>query len=114
LVEDALAYLTPAQTKLSPEVLLDLAAHYFGISVAELVGRSRTAKSALPRQIVMYRIREETGASLPRIGELLGGRDHTTVIHGCEKIAAEIGSNAEISRQVTELRARLYEPTRVR
>jgi len=114
LVEDALAYLTPAQTKLSPEVLLDRAAHYFGVSVAEIVGRSRTAKIALQRQIIMYLIREETGASLPRIGELLGGRDHTTVIHGCERIAAEIGSNAEISRQVTELRVRLYEPVRVR
>jgi chromosomal replication initiator protein len=114
LVDDALAYLTPAQSKLSPEVILDLAANYFGISVSELVGRSRTAKIAIQRQVVMYLIREETGASLPQIGELLGGRDHTTVIHGCERIADEMEANAEVSRQVTELRARLYEPVRVR
>jgi chromosomal replication initiator protein len=114
LVDDALAYLTPAQSKLSPEVILDLAANYFGITVSELVGRSRTAKIAIQRQIIMYLIREETGASLPQIGELLGGRDHTTVIHGCERIADEMEANAEISRQVTELRARLYEPVRVR
>ncbi len=114
LVDDALAYLTPAQSKLSPEVILDLAANYFGISVSELVGRARTAKIASQRQIVMYLIRAETGASLPQIGELLGGRDHTTVIHGCDRIADEMEANAEISRQVTELRARLYEPVRVR
>jgi chromosomal replication initiator protein len=114
LVDDALAYLTPAQSKLSPEVILDLAANYFGITVSELVGRSRTAKIAIQRQVVMYLIREETGASLPQIGELLGGRDHTTVIHGCDRIADEMEANAEISRQVTELRARLYEPVRVR
>lgn len=114
LVDDSLAYLTPAQSKLSPEVILDLAANYFGISVSELIGRSRTAKIALQRQIIMYLIREETGASLPQIGELLGGRDHTTVIHGCDRIADEMEANAEVSRQVTELRARLYEPVRVR
>lgn len=114
LVDDALAYLTPAQSKLSPEVILDLAANYFGITVSELVGRSRTAKIAIQRQVVMYLIREETGASLPQIGDLLGGRDHTTVIHGCDRITDEMEANAEISRQVTELRARLYEPVRVR
>jgi chromosomal replication initiator protein len=114
LVEDALAYLTPAQSKLSPEIILDLAANYFGVSITELTGRSRAAKIALQRQIIMYLIREETGASLPQIGDLLGGRDHSTVIHGCERIAIEIANNTEISRQVTELRTRLYEPVRVR
>ncbi len=114
LVEDALAYLVPAQPKPSPETLLEAAALYFGISIADLTGRSRTARIALQRQIVMYLIREETSASLPQIGALLGGRDHTTVIHGYEKIAAGIDSNAEIGRQIAELRARLYEPVRVR
>ncbi|MCX7669925.1 MAG: chromosomal replication initiator protein DnaA [Anaerolineae bacterium] len=114
LVEDALAYLVPSQPRLSPEMILNLAADYFGVSVAELTGRSRAARIALQRQIVMYLIREETDASLPQIGELLGGRDHTTVIHGCERIAAEMDGNTEVSRQVNELRAHLYAPVRVR
>jgi chromosomal replication initiator protein len=46
----------------------------------------------------MYLIREETGTSLPRIGELLGGRDHTTVMHGCEKIAAQIETDEQLRR----------------
>ncbi len=113
LVDDALSYLAPAQSKLSPEMILELAADYFGIKVSDLTGRSRAAKIAIQRQIVMYLIREETGASLPQIGDLLG-RDHTTVMHGCERIAQELEINPEIHRQVVELRSRLHEPVRVR
>lgn len=114
LVEDALTYLVPGQTRLSPEVVMDVAAAYFNISTEELTGRSRAAKIARQRQIVMYVMRTETGASLPQIGDALGGRDHTTVMHGCEKIATEMNSDSEIGRQVAELRTRLYEPVRVR
>jgi chromosomal replication initiator protein len=114
LVEDALAYLAPAQGKLSLESILDSSAAYFGVSVEELTGRNRSARIALQRQMVMYVMRGETDASLPQIGEALGGRDHTTIIHGCEKIASELDSNQELGRQVNELRNRLYEPVRAR
>ncbi len=114
LVEDALAYLTPAQGKLTLEAILEAAADYFGISIAELTGRSRSAPIALQRQIVMYLMREEIGASLPQIGQMLGGRDHTTIIHGCERVARDINSDPDLSRAVAELRIRLYEPVRVR
>jgi chromosomal replication initiator protein len=110
LVEDALAYLAPVQTKLSLESILEVAADYYGVSVAELTGRGRSAKTALQRQIVMYLMREETGASLPQVGMALGGRDHTTVMHGCEKITRDFDGDQETHRQVTELRERLYQP----
>jgi chromosomal replication initiator protein len=114
LVEDALAYLMPAQTKLSPEMIMQSAADYFGIAVADLVNRGRSAPIALQRQIVMYLIREETGVSFPQIGQLLGGRDHTTVMHGIDKIAGDLLKDADLSRAVNELRTRLYEPIPVR
>jgi len=114
LVEDALAYLMPAQTKLTPETIMQIAADYFGIAVSDLINRGRSAPIALQRQIVMYLIREETGTSLPQIGLLLGGRDHTTVMHGIEKIAADLAKDADLSRAVSELRNRLYEPIPVR
>jgi chromosomal replication initiator protein len=114
LVEDALAYLAPAQSRLSLDAILDTAADYFGVSAGDLTGRSRTAVIAQQRQIVMYIMREETGASLPQIGAVLGKRDHTTIMHGCERVAGGIESDAELSRVVADLRARLYEPVRVR
>lgn len=114
LVEDALAYLTPTQNKLSLEAILEVAASYFGASISELTGRGRSARIALQRQIVMYVMREETSASLPQVGQALGGRDHTTIMHGCEKVANDLDSDAELSRAVSELRSRLYEPVRVR
>ncbi len=114
LAEDALAYLTPGQGKLTLETILVVGADYFGISLAELTGRGRNARLALQRQILMYVMREETGASLPQIGQILGGRDHTTIIHGCEKIAADLETDPDLARAVEELRNRLYEPVRVR
>ncbi len=114
LVEDALAYLAPAHSRPSLDAILDTAAAYFDVTVEDLTGRARNAKIALQRQVVMYVMRQETGASLPKIAEILGGRDHTTVLHGCEKVAGDLDSNPELSRQVTELRNRLYEPVRVR
>jgi chromosomal replication initiator protein len=114
LVEDALAYLAPTQPRLSPEAILDIAAAYFGVNTDELTGRGRSARIALQRQIAMYLMREETGASLLQIGAVLGGRDHTTVIHGCDKVAEEIERDGEVARQVTELRTRLYVPVRVK
>lgn len=114
LVEDTLAYLVPAQGRLTLEGILEVAASYFGISTAELIGRNRSARVALARQIIMFVMREETGASLPQIGQALGGRDHTTVMHGCEKIAGELSSDPELARTISELRHRLYEPVLVR
>jgi len=114
LVEDALAYLMPAQTKLTPETIMEVAADYFGIAVADLVNRGRSAPIALQRQIVMYLIREETGVSFPQIGHLLGGRDHTTVMHGIDKIAGDLLKDADLSRAVSELRNHLYQPIPVR
>jgi chromosomal replication initiator protein len=112
LVEDALAYLAPAQSKLTLEEILDIAAAYFGIRTDDLTGRNRSARIALQRQIVMYVMREETGASLPQIGAVLGDRDHTTVIHGVERVNGQIENDAGLRREVTELRERLYQPTR--
>ena len=114
LVEDALAYLAPTQSKLSLEAILEVAAAYFGITIADLTGRSRSAKIALQRQMVMYVMREETGASLPQIGAVLGGRDHTTVIHGFERVATDLEADPELRRQVADLREKLYLPIRTK
>jgi chromosomal replication initiator protein len=60
----------------------------------------------------MYLVREETGASLPQIGSLLGKRDHTTVLYGCERIADLIEQDADLRREVVSLRQQLYNVAR--
>jgi chromosomal replication initiator protein len=64
---------------------------------------------ALPRQVAMFLIREETESSLPEIGEILGGRDHTTVMYGCDKIGDLIETDDGLRRQVKAIRETLYQ-----
>lgn len=108
IVEEALSNLLPRYSKPTPDQILDAVAGHFGIEIPTLQGRNRSRAIAQPRQIAMYLIREETGESLPRIGNLLGGRDHTTVLYGCERIADLMEGDEDIRRQVTTLRRHLY------
>jgi chromosomal replication initiator protein len=72
------------------------------------MGRDRSKDVARPRQVAMYLIREETDASLPAIGDALGGRDHTTIMYGCDKIGDMIERDDALRRQVIAIRERLY------
>jgi chromosomal replication initiator protein len=57
----------------------------------------------------MYLVREETGASLPKIGEAFGGRDHTTVLYGIEKVQSELEHNERLRREIMAIREQLYQ-----
>jgi chromosomal replication initiator protein len=83
---------------LTPDKIVSTVAGYYKLSKEDLVGRSRARSVSRPRQLTMYIIREETNTSLPQIGKLLGGRDHTTVMHGCETIGAQIETNEQLRR----------------
>jgi chromosomal replication initiator protein len=78
-----------------------------------LTGPSRARAVSLPRQLTMYLIREETRTSLPQIGEILGGRDHTTVMHGCAKIAAQIETDEQLRRDWLAIKESLAEGGRL-
>ena len=106
--EAALNNLLPQHSKLTADQIVEAVARHFGVEVTALQGRSRSQAVARPRQIAMYLVREETGASLPHIGAMLGGRDHTTVLYGCERIADLIEEDASLRREVISLRQRLY------
>ncbi len=84
--------------ELSPAQILNTVARHFRLSPEQLTGRSRVRKVSVPRQLTMYLIREETETSLPQIGQLLGGRDHTTIMHGCETIGARIETDEQLRR----------------
>jgi len=86
LVEVALADLLPQKRNISPNRILEAVATSEGIGIEDLVGQNRSAKIAIPRQIAMYLLREINDISFPQIGELLGGRDHTTVMYGIKRV----------------------------
>ena len=86
LVEVALADLLPQKRNISSSRIIEAVATREGIGVADLTGQNRSAKIAIPRQLAMYLLRDLNEISLPQIGELLGGRDHTTVMYGIKKV----------------------------
>ena len=108
LVETALADLLPRRSKVEPEEVIESVAQAFGVDIKRMLSRERSREVALPRQIVMYLLREESNISLPSIGESLGGRDHTTIMYGCEKIADLLERDDHLRRQVIEIRENLY------
>lgn len=111
LVEVALADLLPQHQNIAPEKIIELVAHEWQTSVEALLGRDRTQKIAEPRQVAMYLMRKETDASLPMIGEVLGGRDHTTVMYAIQKIANEIETKADLRKRVINVKQQLYSQT---
>ena len=110
LAESVLGSLAPRRMVCTPTLTVERVASYFGMTTADLTGRRRTADVARARQIAMYLLREENSLSLPAIGEHLGGRDHSTVSHGVEKISKDMQSDEVLRQAVTKLRNQLYLP----
>ena len=108
LVNVALTDLIPQRNTFEPSRVVDVVAHVFGITSEKLLGRNRTREVALPRQVAMYLLRHEGNVSLPQIGEMVGGRDHTTVIYACEKVADMMERDDCLRRQVLQIREQFY------
>ncbi len=91
-----------------PHDVVESVASHFGIAVKDLRGRGRTKEIVGPRQVAMYLMREETGASLVEIGQALGDRDHTTVMHGIAKIERDLGTDTTLRANVMAIREVLF------
>jgi len=101
LARDALRDLLSIQNRqISIENIQKTVADYYKIKVADMYSKKRPASIARPRQIAMYLAKELTQKSLPEIGELFGGRDHTTVLHAVRKIAAERQQMTDLNQQL--------------
>ncbi len=111
LTEIVLKDLIPGGEDASPEItahdIMGATADYFGLTVEDLCGSSRSRVLVTARQIAMYLCRELTDLSLPKIGAQFGGRDHTTVMHADRKIRALMAERRSIYNQVTELTNRI-------
>jgi chromosomal replication initiator protein len=101
VVKEALKDLLSVQNRqISVENIQKTCADFFNIKVADMYSKKRPANIARPRQIAMYLAKELTQKSLPEIGELFGGRDHTTVLHAVRKVAADRAKNPELNHEL--------------
>lgn len=109
LVADALKSLNLSgkNAMLTIGEIQEVVAKYYNVTVTDLKGRKRVKQIVMPRQIAMYLARELTENSLPRIGQEFGGKDHTTVIHACDKIGKEITQNADLKAAIIDLKNKL-------
>lgn len=94
-------------SEVSISLIQDKVAKYYHTSISDLKGKKRMKSIVVPRQIAMYLSRELTNASLPKIGTEFGGKDHTTVIHAHEKIAAALKKDDDLQRQIGDLKSEL-------
>ena len=113
LVELALADLLPQRSDVPPAKIIELVAKEWQTSVEALLGRDRSKKIAQPRQVAMYLLRKETDASLPQIGAIHGGRDHTTVMYAIQKVSNEIETKTDLRKRVANVKQQLYSQTTV-
>lgn len=98
---------TQQATRITIPLIQQAVAEYFNLTVEDLKSKRRTQNIALPRQIAMYLARELTDSSLPKIGEEFGGRDHTTVMHGCERVKEYMGTDPSVNQAIKDLTQQL-------
>ncbi|KAA0206712.1 chromosomal replication initiator protein DnaA [Candidatus Uhrbacteria bacterium] len=109
-IQPILQSFAPTITKrtITPRVLLETVTEYYEITMDEILGKSRERRLAFPRQIAMYLLREEAKCSYPSIGDQVGGRDHTTAMHACDKISSLLKSDEQLKRDLSIIREKIY------
>lgn len=109
LARQALKDITNTPTKtITIELIQKVVAKYFGIKVEDLKSTKKSADIAIPRQIAMYLCRDIANVSLPKIGFEFGKRDHSTVIHACNKISKNLTEDEELNRKIEEIKKILF------
>ena len=109
LAEEALKDIISPNDKreVTPELVIQVVADHYGITPLDISSQKRNKEIVYPRQIVMYLCREMVGTPLQMIGKYLGGRDHTTIIHGIDKITAEINKNDTLNNTIEILKKKI-------
>jgi len=101
--------LTRTQTKTaSPQKIISSVAAFYDLDLKELTSETRKKDIAFPRQIAMYLLRKDLKKSYLSIGNLFGGRDHTTVIYACNKIEEEVSKDGRLTDEISMIRQRIY------
>ncbi|MHB1770059.1 MAG: chromosomal replication initiator protein DnaA [Minisyncoccota bacterium] len=106
-VRQSLRSFTRPQKNISVKNVVDKVAEFYGIDEESIYEKTRRREVVRPRQVIMYILREDFSISYPTIGTKLGGRDHTTVIHSCEKIKREVIVDSELAKEIQNIRTLL-------
>ena len=112
LAEEALKDLISPDTarEITPQLIINIVSEHFGITSLDIIGQKRSKELVFPRQIAMYLCDDMTSESLQSIGKALGGRDHTTIIHGIRKISSELSENESLRNTVEILKKKINPP----
>jgi len=100
--------INPPRRLPTPKKIIDVVAEYYQLKEKDLLTKCRRQEIVRPRQVAMYLLREELKSSFPYIGQKLGGKDHTTVIHACDKISREIKINKNLEDEVLEIKQKIF------
>ena len=90
--------------QITAELIMQTVSDYYGLTIDDMTGPTRKREITVPRQIAMYLTREMTGMSLPQIGNVFGGRDHTTVLHSCKTVEANMTVNPDVKAVVEDIK----------
>ena len=111
-LEETLQDIIASPKTLTADAVIKAVARFYHVPEQEITGRKRNKDIVRPRQVAMYLARTETQASLPEIGDLLGGRDHTTVIYGVDKVEGQLDEDNTLRREVMAIKEELYHTNR--
>jgi chromosomal replication initiator protein len=106
-VRQSLRSFSRPQKTVSVKNVVSKVAEFYGIDEESIYEKTRRREVVRPRQVIMYILREDFSVSYPTIGTKLGGRDHTTVIHSCEKVKKEVSMDSELAKEIQDIRSLL-------
>ena len=100
--------ITPDKPReITPQLIIEVVSEHYHISVDQMISKNRSSDIAKPRQIAMYLCKNMTSNSLDVIGSLLGGRDHSTIIHGIKKVTEEYESNENVRNTIETIKKKI-------
>lgn len=94
--------------QITPELIIREIHKYYQIPIEDLLGKKRTKEIVVPRQITMYLLRHEANISYPEIGKVMGGKDHSTIMHGCKKVESDISTNQQLKDDLSAIKEKVF------
>jgi chromosomal replication initiator protein len=104
ILNDLISISKQSNSRYQPSTIIEAVADYYAISPEDIPSKKRDLKTSRARHVVMYLLRQQNHCSLSDIGRILGDRDHSTVIHGCEKISSQISVDSQLSKSIEDIR----------